>query len=115
ARVGAYDPVGGVHEQSGAGPADTDVGDVHGGRGTVFELGRRGVGRRAYRLVPGALGRDVHELAVGIAQCGGTAPEDTAGVQATSVVAAVGVVDGRVSVAHRGLASVVTGPGQTYR
>src|SRR5699024_4835197 len=67
ARVGAYDPVGGVHEQSGSGPADTDVGDVHGGRGTVFERGRCGVGRRAYRLVPGALGRDVHDLTFGIA------------------------------------------------
>src|SRR5699024_5796557 len=41
--------------------------------------------------------------------------EDTAGVQAKSVVDPLGLVDGRVSVDHRGLASVVTGPGQTYR
>ncbi len=72
-------------------------------------------GQRFGGLVPDLLRRDVHQLALGPAQRGHGAAEDTAGVEADGVVEPVGTRGGRVTVDDGGAAAVLLGPGVAHR
>ncbi len=99
--------VGGLHTA-----AAVDVGERQ--RASLARAG--GVrDQRARRLVPDLLGRDGHQLPLGVAQRGHGPTEDATGVQADGVVVEGGDGCGGVPVDDQGPAPVVVGPRVAHR